>query len=61
MAATPGPDPAPGWRTLLAPAGADGQPTEALTLLVDPTLNPALQLAFRNQTSAALARCAPTS
>ena len=39
---------------LLAPAGADGQPTEALTLLVDPTLNPALQLAFRNQTSAAL-------
>ena len=39
---------------LLAPAGADGQPTEPLTLLVDPTLNPALQLAFRNQTSAAL-------
>ena len=39
---------------LLAPAGADGQPTEPLTLLVDPTLNPALQLAFRNQTAAAL-------
>jgi len=39
---------------LLAPAGADGQPTEPLTLMVDPTLNPALQLAFRNQTSAAL-------
>jgi len=39
---------------LLAPAGADGQPTAPLTLLVDPTLNPALQLAFRNQTAAAL-------
>ncbi len=39
---------------LLAPAGADGQPTDPLTLLVDPTLNPALQLAFRNQTAAAL-------
>ena len=39
---------------LLAPGGADGQPTEPLTLLVDPTLNPALQLAFRNQTAAAL-------
>ena len=39
---------------LLTPAGADGQPTAPLTLLVDPTLNPALQLAFRNQTSAAL-------
>lgn len=39
---------------LLAPAGADGLPTEPLTLMVDPTLNPALQLAFRNQTSAAL-------
>lgn len=39
---------------LLTPAGADGQATEALTLMVDPTLNPALQLAFRNQTSAAL-------
>ena len=39
---------------LLAPAGADGQPTEPLTLLVDPTLNPALQLAFRNQTAAAV-------
>jgi ABC-2 type transport system permease protein len=39
---------------LLTPAGADGQATEALTLLVDPTLNPALQLAFRNQVMAAL-------
>lgn len=39
---------------LLAPAGADGQPTEPLTLLVDPTLNPALQLAFRTQTAASL-------
>jgi ABC-2 type transport system permease protein len=39
---------------LLAPAGADGQATEPLTLLVDPTLNPALQLAFRNQVMAAL-------
>lgn len=39
---------------LLTPAGVDGQPTEALTLLVDPTLNPALQLAFRNQVMAAL-------
>ena len=39
---------------LLTPAGADGQATEALTLLLDPTLNPALQLAFRNQVMAAL-------
>jgi ABC-2 type transport system permease protein len=39
---------------LLTPAGADGQTTEALTLLLDPTLNPALQLAFRNQVMAAL-------
>ncbi|NJD24805.1 MAG: ABC transporter permease [Betaproteobacteria bacterium] len=39
---------------LLVPGGIDGQPTEPLTLLVDPTLNPALQLAFRNQTAAAL-------
>ncbi len=39
---------------LLTPAGVDGQATEALTLLVDPTLNPALQLAFRNQVMAAL-------
>ena len=39
---------------LLAPGGVDGQPTVPLTLLVDPTLNPALQLAFRNQTAAAL-------
>ncbi|MDE2440036.1 MAG: ABC transporter permease [Betaproteobacteria bacterium] len=39
---------------LLTPAGVDGQPTEPLSLFVDPTLNPALQLAFRTQTSAAL-------
>jgi ABC-2 type transport system permease protein len=39
---------------LLTPSGADGQPTEPLQLLVDPTLNPALQLAFRNQVMAAL-------
>jgi ABC-2 type transport system permease protein len=39
---------------LLTPAGADGQASEPITLLVDPTLNPALQLAFRNQVMAAL-------
>ncbi|PKO87569.1 MAG: ABC transporter permease [Betaproteobacteria bacterium HGW-Betaproteobacteria-12] len=39
---------------LLTPAGADGQATAPLLLLVDPTLNPALQLAFRNQVMAAL-------
>lgn len=39
---------------LLTPAGADGQPTEPLQLLIDPTLSPALQLAFRNQIMAAL-------
>jgi ABC-2 type transport system permease protein len=39
---------------LLTPGGIDGQPAVPLTLLVDPTLNPALQLAFRNQTMAAL-------
>lgn len=39
---------------LLTPAGADGQPSEPLQLLVDPTLSPALQLAFRNQVMAAL-------
>ncbi|KAB2924064.1 MAG: ABC transporter permease [Dechloromonas sp.] len=39
---------------LLTPSGADGQPTEPMQLLVDPTLNPALQLAFRNQVMAAL-------
>lgn len=39
---------------LLTPAGADGQPTEPLQLLLDPTLSPALQLAFRNQVMAAL-------
>lgn len=45
----------PGFgKRLLAPAGADGQPTEPLELLVDPTLSPALQLAFRTQVLAAL-------
>lgn len=39
---------------LLTPSGADGQPTEPLQLMVDPTLNPALQLAFRTQVMAAL-------
>ncbi len=39
---------------LLAPAGADGQATEAMQLLLDPALSPALQLAFRNQVMAAL-------
>ncbi len=39
---------------LLTPAGADGQPTAPLQLLIDPTLSPALQLAFRNQVMAAL-------
>ena len=39
---------------LLPPAGADGQPTAPLQLLIDPTLSPALQLAFRNQVMAAL-------
>ena len=39
---------------LLTPAGADGQPSEALQLLIDPALSPALQLAFRNQVMAAL-------
>ncbi|MDP3537274.1 MAG: ABC transporter permease [Azonexus sp.] len=39
---------------LLTPAGSDGQPTEPLQLLIDPTLSPALQLAFRNQIMAAL-------
>ena len=39
---------------LLSPGGVDGQPTQPLTLLLDPTLNPALQLAFHNQTSAVL-------
>ena len=39
---------------LLTPGGADGKPAEALTLLVDPALTPALQLAFRNQVMAAL-------
>lgn len=41
-------------KRLLTPAGADGQPTAALQLLTDPTLSPALQLAFRNQVMAAL-------
>lgn len=39
---------------LLTPGGADGKPSEALTLLIDPALTPALQLAFRNQVMAAL-------
>lgn len=39
---------------LLNPGGTDGKPAEAMTLLVDPTLAPALQLAFRNQVMAAL-------
>ena len=39
---------------LLTPGGTDGKPAEALTLLVDPALTPALQLAFRNQVMAAL-------
>lgn len=39
---------------LLTPGGADGKPALALTLLVDPALTPALQLAFRNQVMAAL-------
>ncbi|HRH15138.1 MAG TPA: ABC transporter permease [Azonexus sp.] len=39
---------------LLTPAGADGKPTEPLQLFIDPTLSPALQLAFRNQVMAAL-------
>lgn len=39
---------------LLTPAGIDGQPTAELQLLVDPTLSPALQLAFRNQVMAGL-------
>ncbi len=39
---------------LLTPAGADGQPSEQLLLLVDPTLNPGLQLTFRNQVMATL-------
>lgn len=45
----------PGFgKRLLTPAGADGQPAEQLDLLIDPTLSPALQLAFRNQIMAAL-------
>jgi len=39
---------------LLTPGGADGKPAEPLTLLLDPALSPALQLAFRNQVMAAL-------
>ncbi|MCE1240694.1 MAG: ABC transporter permease [Azonexaceae bacterium] len=39
---------------LLAPGGIDGKPTAPLQLLVDPVLNPALQLAFRTQVSAVL-------
>jgi ABC-2 type transport system permease protein len=39
---------------LLTPSGADGQSSEKLDLLLDPTLSPVLQLAFRNQVMAAL-------
>jgi len=39
---------------LLKPTGAEGQPTAPLQLLIDPTLSPALQLAFRSQVMAAL-------
>jgi ABC-2 type transport system permease protein len=39
---------------LLTPAGADGQPTEQLQLLIEPGLSPALQLAFRNLVMASL-------
>lgn len=39
---------------LLTPGGSDGKAAEPLTLLVDPALTPALQLAFRNQVMAAL-------
>ena len=46
--------PADFGKRLLTPGGTDGQPPQALTLLVDPALAPALQLAFRNQVMAAL-------
>lgn len=39
---------------LLLPSGSDGQPTEALTVMLDPALNPALRLAFQSQIGAAL-------
>lgn len=39
---------------LLTPGGVDGSAAQALPLFVDPTLAPALQLAFRNQIMAAL-------
>lgn len=46
--------PADFGKRLLTPGSTDGQPPQALTLLVDPALAPALQLAFRNQVMAAL-------
>ncbi|RIX49457.1 MAG: ABC transporter permease [Rhodocyclales bacterium GT-UBC] len=46
--------PADFGKRLLTPGGTDGQPPQAMTLLVDPALAPALQLAFRNQVMAAL-------
>jgi len=39
---------------LLTPAGADGKASQPLQVMLDPTLSPALQLAFRNQVMAAL-------
>lgn len=39
---------------LLSPGDTSGESAQALALLVDPTLSPALQLAFRNQVMAAL-------
>lgn len=39
---------------LLTPGGVDGGASRTLQVFVDPTLNPALQLAFRNQIMAAL-------
>ena len=39
---------------LLTPASADGQPTEQLQLLIEPSLSPTLQLAFRNLVMASL-------
>lgn len=41
-------------KRLLTPGGVDGQHSEPLQLLLDPVLNPALQLAFRTQTAAVL-------
>lgn len=41
---------------LLLPSGSDGKPTAALTVMLDPALNPALRLAFQSQIAAALGR-----